>query len=175
MKTIILQHLLSAVFPGCGHFLLDRPLRAATFALLFYCSLEGALLSVMVDDETVSAIVMRACIATLILVWVVAHIDLFDIRGRLASVTEEMFVEGIGAYLRGDLDESEINMRRLVSADPYDVEARMYLSLILQDRGDLKAARRELKKCRRLDLEGALNWETQTELARLEDREASAT
>jgi hypothetical protein len=175
MKTIILQHLLSALFPGCGHFLLDRPVRAATFALLFYCSLEGALLAVMIDDPMISVNMTRACLATLVVVWTVAHVDLVRIRGRLAGVTEEMFVEGISAYLRGDLDESEHNMRRLVSADPYDVDARMYLSLILQDRGDLKAARRELKKCRRLDLEGALNWQTETELARLKDLESSAT
>ncbi len=175
MKTIIFQHLLSALFPGCGHFLLDRPLRAATFSLLFYCCLEGSLLAVMVDDAAISVIMTRACIATLVLVWIAAHIDLITIRGRLASVTEEMFVEGIGDYLRGSLDESEGKMRRLISADPYDVDARMYLSLILQDRGDLKAARRELKKCRRLDLEGALNWQTETELARLKDLESSAT
>jgi hypothetical protein len=174
MKTIILQHFLSAVFPGCGHFFLDRPLRAAAYALLFYCCLEGSLLAILIDDPTVSRLAMHACMGTLILIWVAAHVDLLRIRGRLASVTEEMFVEGISDYLRGNLDESESKMRRLISADPYDVDARMYLSLILQDRGDLKAARRQLRKCRRMDLEGTLDWETETELERLRDLETSA-
>jgi hypothetical protein len=175
MKGIALQHLVSALFPGCGHFLVDRPLRAAALALVFYCCLEGTLLAILIDNPSVSGLVMRFCIGALIVVWILAHIDLILIRERLASVTEEMFVEGIGDYLRGDLDESERKMRQLISADPYDVDARMYLSLVFQERGDLKAARRQLRKCRRVDTEGALDWETETELERLNDREASAT
>ena len=145
------------------------------FALVFFCCLEGTFLAILIDDPTTSTALMHGCIGMLAIVWIFSHVDLLRIRSRLASVTDEMFVQGIGDYLRGNLDESEAAMRQLVSADPYDVDARMYLSLILQEKGDMKGARKQLLACRRVDLEGVLVWETNTELKRLNSPTSSDT
>lgn len=158
----VLRHLLSAVFPGSGHFLVQRPVRAAVLATIFFCCFEGVLLSVFLDGGMIADTVLRSCAAVGIFIWLFAHVDLVWIRLLRRAATDEVFVDGIRAFLRGDLKESEGIMRRLIAADPYDVEVRMYLSLIYTEAGALRASRRQLRLCRRYDEKGVWEWETRT-------------
>ncbi len=165
----VLQHLLSAGVPGSGHFLVRRPVRAAVLiSILFYC-FEGILLSILIDDRIIADAVLRSGLAVGLFVWIFVHIDLFRIRRLQRAATEEVFVGGIRAFLRNDLDKSEQLMEQMILADPYDIEARMYLALIYAERGNLGTARRQLRRCRRFDGKGVLEWETQTELERLKN------
>ena len=169
----LLQHLLSAGFPGLGHTLIHRPVRAAVLAsTIFYC-LEGFLLSILIDDRMIADIVVQSGLAIVIFVWVFAHIDLFRIRCLKRAATEEVFVEGMKGFALGNLDEAEKLMRKMLLGDPYDIEARMYLALIYIERGALRAAGQQLKKCRRFDGKGVMAWETQVEMERLEHLKAA--
>ncbi len=169
-----LQHLLSAGFPGTGHFLVRRPVRAAVLASVFFYCFEGVLLSILIDNRIIADAVLTSCFAVGIFTWVLAHVDLFGIRRLQRTATEEVFVNGISAFLQSDLDECERLMCRLLSADPYDIEARMYLALIYAEKGALRAARRQLKRCRRFDGKGVLTWETRAELERLKSLKAAS-
>lgn len=169
-----LEHLLSAVFPGSGHFLVRRPLRAAVLATVFFCCFEGVLLSVFLEYETASDIVLQSFAAVGIFIWLFAHMDLFRIRRLHRAAAGTVFVDGIRAFLRGDLKESEKMMRQLISADPYDVEARMYLSLVYAEAGALRASRRQLRLCSRHDEKGVLEWETQTQREWLKNRKTAS-
>ncbi len=169
-----LQHLLSAGFPGAGHFLVHRPVRAAVFSSIFFYCFEGVLLSILIDDRIIANAVFQSGFTVGVFIWAFAHIDLFWIRRLQRFATEEVFVGGIKAFLRNDLDESEQLMRQMLLANPYDIEARMYLALIYAERGTLGAARRQLRRCRRFDEKGVLEWETQAELERLENLKAAS-
>ena len=170
----VLQHLLSAGFPGLGHTMIRRPVRAAGLAsVVFYC-LEGGLLSILVDDRVIADIIVQSCLAIIIFIWVFAHVDLFRIRRLKRAATEDVFVEGMKAFTQGNMDEAEKLMRKMLLGNPYDIEARMYLALIYIERGTLRAAGRQLKKCRRFDKKGVMAWETQAEMERLEQLKAAS-
>ena len=154
------QHLLSAGFPGCGHFLVRRPVRAAVFASVFFYCFEGVILSILIDNKVIADTVIQSSLAVGVFIWIFAHIDLFQIRRLKRAATEEVFVDGVRAFLQNNLDKSEQLMRQMILADPYDIEARMYLALVYAEKGALSAAKKQLRKCRSLDEKGALKWET---------------
>lgn len=170
----VLQHLLSAGFPGSGHVLVRRPVRAAVFASIFFYCFEGVLLSILIDNRIIADTVVQSGFAVGIFIWIFAHVDLFRVRRLQKAATEEVFVDGIRAFLRNDLDKSEQLMGQMLLANPYDIESRMYLALIYAKRGTLGAARRQLRRCRRFDEKGVLAWETQAEMERLENLKAAS-
>ncbi len=168
-SRVVLQHLLSTGFPGCGHFLVRRPVRAAVLASIFFYCFEGVLLSILIDNRIIADAVLQSGFAVGVFIWIFAHVDLFQIRRLQRAATEEVFVGGIRAFLQNDLDKSEQLMGQMILANPSDIEARMYLALIYAERGTLGTARRQLRRCRRFDEKGVLEWETQAELERLKD------
>lgn len=169
MVRALLQHLISVVFPGLGHFLTNRPVRGAVLmSVIFYC-FEGVLLSILIDDRAMADIVIRVCLGIALFIWIFAHVDLFRVRRLKKAATEEVFEEGIKAFTRGDLEEAENLMRKMLLGDPYDIQARIYLAITHIEKGALRAAERELNRCSRLDTKGVMAWETKTELQRLKD------
>ena len=173
-SSAVLQHLLSAGLPGSGHLLVRRPVRAAILvSILFYC-FEGMLLSILIDNRIIADTILQSGFAVGVFIWIFAHVDLFQIGGLQRAATEEVFVGGIRAFLRNDLDKSEQLMGQMILGNPYDIEARMYLALIYAERGTLGAARRELQRCRRFDGKGVLQWEIQAELERLKNLKAAS-
>lgn len=164
---IIAQHIFGAFFPGFGHLVLKRPVRAAWFVILYYLAIDGFLFSILYGHMFFAEGLRTAAMATGIFVWISAQVDLCRVRHLMKYSTQKKFVRGIQAYLTGELDEAERIMKEFLTANPSDLEARMYLSLVYTEKGWTSAARRQLKKCRAMDKEGVLDWETKTELERL--------
>lgn len=173
--TIFLQHLFSAAFPGLGHFLIRRPVRATFFALVFFYCVEGALLWSVIDHPVLARSGLNIVLMVGVFVWLYAHYDLIAIRRLRRLATDDLFLDGVRAYLSGNMDCCEAIMRRMLLADPADVASRMYLSLAYRDNGMTGAARRQLKACRRHDLEGAFSWEINSNLQRLKTDRAVAS
>jgi tetratricopeptide (TPR) repeat protein len=80
---------------------------------------------------------------------------------------DAVFKEALAACLRGQWDESEAVCRRLLRADPDDVEATLQLASVARCRGRAGAARRYLLRARYLDDDGRWDFEIGRELAAL--------
>lgn len=86
---------------------------------------------------------------------------------RLAGgeARDEKFKSALVAYVQGRLDEAQAICRDLLRADPDDVEATLQLATIARRRGDLRAAKRHLRRARYLDDEGLWDFEIEREFA----------
>jgi tetratricopeptide (TPR) repeat protein len=81
---------------------------------------------------------------------------------------EDRFRAGLAAAARGDDARAEAEFRRVLLIDPADVEAHLNLGALLARHGRPVEARKLLRRCRRLDLEGKWAWEARQELRALE-------
>lgn len=92
------------------------------------------------------------------------------LRRRLPSLAAErsgLLRRAFVAYLRNDLDEARTGYRRLVSRDPWDLEARLGLATVLARAGRARRARAAFRVARSLDRERRWEDVIRDELARL--------
>ena len=167
--------LLLALIPGWGHIYWSREVLGLSiftiFAPCFFSLLYSYLLYVgPYRDQWV-----QASVIFLFLIYVGSWVELF-LRTRPARVRaeEEMRAEGLAGgmllYVQGDLDGAARLFLRCLQLDPFDLEARFRLGIVLARAGATRAARRQLRRARKYDREGKWTWEIERELKRLRSR-----
>lgn len=164
--------LLSLILPGMGHTSIGRPLRGVAVTVLFTVGLtstvaRGAAVARPLLDTTFTALLLGT-----VLVYLLCQLLLLRVLIR-ASVSaarpakEDHLRAGLAAAVRGDAERAEREFRRVLAIDPTDVEAHLNLGTVLAQSGNVRRARRFLKRCRRFDIDGKWDWEVEQELAAL--------
>jgi len=173
--------LFTAVLPGTGHFILRQYLRATALLFLFVVLVDGVvaghlrLISFGVDET----LLVRGCLAGAVVVWLVAmgHIvwrSFFFDEARHQQRVDDAFLQGQRAYLRGDNDLAVGHFRQAARLDHEDVDVRFYLASVYAAMGRTGPAKRQVRKCRRLDEQGKWSWETAQLLAAMKPRRRTA-
>lgn len=86
---------------------------------------------------------------------------------RFVAQRPGLLREAFVAYLRDDLEQARVIYRRLVSRDPWDLDARLGLATVLARAGQVRRARTAFRVARSLDRERRWEDVIQDELARL--------
>ena len=164
--------LLSLLLPGLGHVYVARPVKGAILAsafaaLLFVAVLRGIAAPVAFLDDAFLIGLFGSAAVWLGTAWVMLRRVLAPLLSAVRLDKEGVFKKGLASYLRDDLDRAEREFRRVIDIDPGDVEANLQLAMVYKSKGRPRLARRCLKRCRRLDVDGKGQWEVRQELADL--------
>jgi tetratricopeptide (TPR) repeat protein len=161
--------LLLSLLPGLGQVYLGRDL-----AFLVYFSLEAlclfaALNAVLLYQGPERPRLVQGALAAAGVVWLAGIWDVLrrTAPSRLKRIEGEkarLLRDGMIAYLREDLAGAETLFRACLALDGEEVEALFRLGVLLRRQGDVRGARRSLRRARKLDLEEKWRWEIDREL-----------
>lgn len=179
MRTAkVLAVLLTALVPGAGHLVRREYLRAAALLLAFVLLVDGIVVGRMLiapdSPERGRRIATWSSVGAAG-VWLLAmgHIVyvsfLFDEEAHRRRV-EVLFCGGQQDYLRGDHEAAAAAFRQVVKLDPEDPDARLYLAAAYRALGRFWRARRQLRKCRSVDVSGKWAWEIAQAMAAMRRR-----
>jgi len=167
--------LANLLVPGVGFVLLGRVGVGVLWAAVWVVAVGGWLAIVLLRPDLggtlwapafgVTAVLWYLFGQTLLSYWLRAA----D-RGRADPARDARFRDALVAYLRGELDASESIARELLRADPDDVEAMLHLATLARHRGNVRSARRCLRRARYLDDAGRWDFRISRDLAALEAR-----
>jgi len=163
--------LANLLVPGAGHVWVGWVASGAAVAVAWGLLAGGALaLEIFRAGGAVSPLewFFRSSAAIVYVaaqVWLAFRLRAIRRAGRIDG--DGLFRSALVAYLQNRLDESESICRKLLAADPDDVEAFLQLAMIARRRGDAATARQHLVRARYLDDAGQWDFEIARELSAL--------
>jgi len=164
----ILAWVMNLLVPGTG-LILDGRLILGIAATVAWAALAAGLLLVVFvvpQEEPRRRLLFLVAAA----VYAVAQWLLVVRMRRRAALAaggerDEQFKAALPAYVQGRLDDAQAACKALLRADADDVEATLQLATIARRRGDVRRARRYLRRARYLDDAGRWDFEIERELA----------
>ena len=103
-----------------------------------------------------AAVGLCAAVATLLAGTLHARLARHTAAIRNKFDPDAAFPKGLGQLLANDRFGAEATFREMLAYDPRDVEAALYLGLVLREHGDRHGSRKVLKSALRMDL--ARTW-----------------
>lgn len=161
-----------SLVPGWGHVYLGRERRGLA---LFTLTAVLAFLSfnlILVYAGEYRMFLARAAAIAAGLVWIAGIVEVWQWTApRRLRETEErkaaFLRSGMVAYLRGELDGAEEDFRACLRLDVQDPEAILRLGVVAARRGQIRQARRLLRRAGLLDLDEKWHWEISREIQSL--------
>ena len=142
---------------GMAQFLRGRMARGAFMFAVWIVALNGALvLGPTLMPNEAAAVVQAVSFGLLGAATAVSVVDVVRHShparvGRFADKRERLLATGIEAYLKDDLDAALDAIDEMVRMDIDDADARIYLAMVYEARGNHAMARRQFRKCRSLN------------------------
>jgi hypothetical protein len=147
-------------------------------ALLFALLLNLAMATTLVWTELVSRATLWMLWTAVVAMWVLGCVANLTRRAPQPAHfhphgPEDLFSIANREYLRGNGDQAEIILRRILAGNQRDAEARLLLASLLRRRGSLVEAEAELTYLERLEAGNPWSWEVAWEKRRLEQGRTS--
>ena len=156
----------SAALPGCGHIAAGRPIKGLLLFFLFGFAVDGYFYAqaqsiLPPDPAALSPTAIRcAALAAGAVLWLFAIADTTAIalrRRRSEARADEATAHirrALVAYLRSDYPAAVQALQLALRIHPSDPDALYHLGLVYSVSGQLRKARRALRRCARHDRDG---------------------
>lgn len=168
-----IQLVLTVLLPGSGHILSGRVSRGVILWALFFVAILGSAARVVVLNYAALSDWVLACLTiTAAGVWAHAIVDFTDFTFGLGrrpdpDEVEALFRAGLIHYIRDELDEAAAQFSQAAKVTRRNPDAHVNLAHVYALQGDVRAARRSLRRCVRFDEEGQWADDVETLEARL--------
>ena len=165
---------LSIVMPGFGHVLSGRVTKGVILWALFSALLVGSFARAVVLGYHASADWLFTCVTLGAgALWAYAVVDTIEFTYGLGrrpdpEQLDALFRAGMAHYIRDELDEAADLFRQAEKLSRRDPYVQLNLATVHALQGDHRAARRALRRCVRLDEQGAWTDDIDELYARLE-------
>jgi hypothetical protein len=157
-------------WPGLAQIWLGRELDGLARSVVFAVFLNGAVLGTLVWSSSWPPRLVLALWVAAGAFWLGSVFEtVWTYRRRGPGPAGELELrEAIALCLRGEWNAARRALEKLLTGDPLDVDAAIWMVSVCRRQGDFGEARRWLRKLRRHDNAGKWQWELEEEARCLE-------